>query len=46
MLTPESWLHSQLVVTTALILAFSPKRRDSDCMRLFARLCVGRIQAE
>ncbi len=40
MLTPEPWLHSQLVVTTALILTFSPKRRDSDCMYLFIRLCV------
>jgi hypothetical protein len=45
MLTPESWLHSQLVVTTALILTFSPKRRDSDCMYLFIRLCVVRIQS-
>jgi hypothetical protein len=35
----------QLVVTTALILTFSPKRRDSDSMRLFTRLCGGRIQS-
>ena len=35
----------QLVVTTALILAFSPKRRDSDFMRIFKRLCVVRIQS-
>jgi hypothetical protein len=32
--------HSKLVVTLALILTFSPRRRDSDCMRLFTRLCV------
>ena len=35
----------QLVVTTALILAFSPKRRDSDSVRLFTRLCVVRIRS-
>jgi hypothetical protein len=35
----------RLVLTTALILTFSPWRRDSDCMRLFTRLCVGRIQS-
>jgi hypothetical protein len=38
-------LHSQLVVTTALILTFSPWRRDTNCMRLFTRLCVVRIQS-
>ena len=39
------WFHSQLVVTTALILTFSPRRRDSDCMRLFTWLCIVRIQS-
>ena len=38
-------LHSRLVVTTALILTFSPRRRDNDCMRLFTRLHVVRIQS-
>jgi hypothetical protein len=44
-LVPMHMLHSELVVTTALILTFSPWRRDSDCMRLFMRWCVGRIQS-
>ena len=37
-------LYYQFVVTNALILTFSPRRRDSDGMRLFMRLCVVRIQ--
>jgi hypothetical protein len=44
-LVPVYRIYSQLVVTTALILTFSPGRRDGDCMRLFTRWCVVRIQS-
>jgi hypothetical protein len=44
-LVPVYRFYLQLVVTTALILTFSPGRRDSDEMRLFMRLHVVRIQS-